>query len=127
MLRVKNFIRNMVSTSPQGNDQAFPTFAPLLAITMKWTSTSRAQTISSEAKATAMIHTAQSVTQKAIIQNQVNTNPYIWFWKSRLPERKGQPCSVLARGRMNSILVEFQDGFRAVTSRYAIRKSNDHQ
>ena len=48
---------------------------------------------------------------------------YIWFWKSRLPERKGQLCKVSARGKMNSILVEFEDGFKVVTSRYAVRKT----
>ena len=49
--------------------------------------------------------------------------PYIWFWLSRLPERKGQACRVLARGTMNSILVEFEDGWQVVTSRYAVRKA----
>lgn len=48
---------------------------------------------------------------------------YVWFWRSRLPERKGQSCRVLARGRMNSILVEFMDGFKVLTSRYAVRKA----
>jgi hypothetical protein len=48
---------------------------------------------------------------------------HIWFWRSRLPERKGQPCRILARGRMNSILVEFEDGYKAITSRYAVRKA----
>jgi hypothetical protein len=52
---------------------------------------------------------------------------HVWFWKSRLPERKGQPCKVIARGRMNSILVEFEDGFRVVTSRYAVRKKGVDQ
>lgn len=47
---------------------------------------------------------------------------HIWHWRSRLPERKGQACRVLARGKMNSILVEFADGWKAVTSRYAVRK-----
>lgn len=47
---------------------------------------------------------------------------HIWFWFSRLPERKGQPCKVLARGRMNSILVEFADGYKVITSRYAVRR-----
>ncbi len=50
------------------------------------------------------------------------TYDHIWFWKTRLPKRKGQPCRVLARGRMNSILVEFEDGFKVITSRYAVRK-----
>jgi len=44
-----------------------------------------------------------------------------WFWKSRLPERKGQKCRVLAHGKMNSILVEFADGYKVITSRYAVR------
>jgi len=47
---------------------------------------------------------------------------YIWYWKSRLPERKGKACRVLVRGRMNTILVEFEDGFRVTTSRFAVRK-----
>lgn len=47
---------------------------------------------------------------------------HVWYWKSRLPERKGQPCKVLARGTMNSILVQFEDGFRVITSRFAVRK-----
>jgi hypothetical protein len=37
-------------------------------------------------------------------------------------DRKGQACVVLARGAMNSALVEFGDGFRAVVSRNALRR-----
>jgi hypothetical protein len=37
-------------------------------------------------------------------------------------ERKGQSCRVLCHEKLNSILVEFGDGFRVVTSRYAARK-----
>lgn len=48
--------------------------------------------------------------------------PYIWRVKTRYPERKGQACRVLARGRMNSCLVEFVDGYKTVTSRNYIRK-----
>lgn len=48
--------------------------------------------------------------------------PYIWFWRSKHGDRKGQRCRVWARGTMNSIGVEFEDGFRTVTARYAIRK-----
>ena len=47
---------------------------------------------------------------------------HVWYWKSRLPERKDQLCKILARGKMNSILVEFADGFKVITSRYAVRK-----
>ena len=56
------------------------------------------------------------------LKNNMNKYPYIWFWKAKLPERKGMPCCVLARGKMNSILVKFTDGYRVITSRYAVRK-----
>jgi hypothetical protein len=46
----------------------------------------------------------------------------VWYWRTRLPERKGQPCRVSARGKLNSIRVEFPDGFVVSTSRYAVRK-----
>lgn len=54
----------------------------------------------------------------------VSSMTNIWYWKSRLPERKGQTCKILAFGKMNSILVEFQDGYKVITSRYAVRKIN---
>jgi hypothetical protein len=47
----------------------------------------------------------------------------VWWWRSRLGERKGQRCRVLARGALNSVLVEFPDGYRVVTSRYAVRRA----
>lgn len=47
---------------------------------------------------------------------------HTWFWKSILGERNGQPCRVICTGKLNSALVEFEDGFRVVTSRYAVRK-----
>ena len=55
-------------------------------------------------------------------ENNWRNVTHMWFWKSRLPERKGQLCKIIARGKMNSILVEFEDGFRVVTSRYAVRR-----
>lgn len=48
---------------------------------------------------------------------------HVWFWRSKLPERKGEPCRVLVRGKMNSVLVEFADGWKVVTSRYAVRRA----
>ena len=50
--------------------------------------------------------------------------PYIYVWGPRLMgfSRKGQLCRVLVRGAMNSALVEFEDGFKAVISRSALRK-----
>lgn len=47
---------------------------------------------------------------------------HYWFWVSRLPERKNQRCRVFARAKLNTIGVEFEDGFRVATSRYAVRK-----
>lgn len=46
------------------------------------------------------------------------------YWRIRkwLPERFGQPCRLLARGKMNSCLVEFADGTRVITSRWSVRK-----
>lgn len=38
------------------------------------------------------------------------------------PERFGQPCRVLARGKLNSCLIEFEDGYKMVTSRWFVRK-----
>lgn len=46
-----------------------------------------------------------------------------WRWRVNLPERFGQPCRVLARGALNSALIEFEDGTRHVVSRFAIRKA----
>jgi hypothetical protein len=45
-----------------------------------------------------------------------------WYWKAKLGNRKNHLCRILARGKMNSILVEFEDGYRVITSRYAVRE-----
>jgi hypothetical protein len=48
---------------------------------------------------------------------------YIWRVKTRLPERYLTRCRVLERGKLNSCLVEFEDGYRVVTSRnYLMRQ-----
>ena len=47
---------------------------------------------------------------------------HTWRWKSILGERFGQPCRVVCTGKLNSALVEFADGYRVVTSRYAVRR-----
>lgn len=46
----------------------------------------------------------------------------VWYWRAKLPERKGQRCRILTRGSMNSVLVEFQDGFKVITARFAVRR-----
>lgn len=48
---------------------------------------------------------------------------YIYRWDRQ--GRKGQPCNVLARGTLNSCLVEFEDGYRMVTSRNAIKRNRE--
>jgi len=48
--------------------------------------------------------------------------PYVYFWNRM--DRKGHRCAVLARGKMNSCLVKFADGFTAITSRNAIRRAD---
>ena len=47
--------------------------------------------------------------------------PCVWWWRVRLPDRKGQRCRITARGALNSIRVEFPDGFWVITSRWAVR------
>lgn len=69
------------------------------------------------------------------------TYPYVWTWRSRtigLPgvvartkvawfgdgvDRTGRHCRVVVRGSMNTALIEFEDGYRAVTSRGGIRRA----
>lgn len=50
--------------------------------------------------------------------------PFYYAWGNN-PVRaahKGKPCRVVTRGKMNSCLVEFEDGVRLVTSRNALRR-----
>ena len=64
----------------------------------------------------------------AVVDTRGQDLTHVWAWgtcKGKYPEtgkRKGRQCRVLARGKKNSILVEFEDGYRAVVSRYAVRK-----
>lgn len=46
------------------------------------------------------------------------THVYRWDRQGR----KGQPCRLTARGKMNSIRVEFADGYAMITSGNAIRR-----
>jgi hypothetical protein len=45
---------------------------------------------------------------------------HIYRWDRQ--GRKGQLCRITARGKMNSIRVEFADGYVMITSGNAIRK-----
>ncbi len=50
------------------------------------------------------------------------TTLYVFRWnRPGLLGRKGKLCRVLVRGKMNSCLVEFLDGMKAIVSRNAIR------
>ena len=53
--------------------------------------------------------------------------PYVYRWKNN-PERArfyGKPCRVVARGKLNTVLLEFEDGERLVTSGNSIRQRKD--
>jgi hypothetical protein len=67
----------------------------------------------------------------------VEMQAYVYAWGPRWKnwpassplkqlDRKGRRCRVLARGSMNSALVEFEDGLRAVISRNALRRATHH-
>lgn len=47
---------------------------------------------------------------------------HTWRWKSILGERFGHPCRVVCTGKLNSALIEFADGYKIMTSRWAVRK-----
>lgn len=49
--------------------------------------------------------------------------PYVWRIRRWLPWMHGQRCRVLARGTMNSRLIEFACGYRVVASGNFIRKA----
>lgn len=60
----------------------------------------------------------------------MNLYPYVWRWYGHgtlaqrcCLRRYGQRCRVLVRGTMNSALIEFEDGFRTVTSRNGLRRA----
>jgi hypothetical protein len=47
---------------------------------------------------------------------------HVWFWRARLPNRKGQRCRIRCRARsLNSVAVEFEDGEVVCTSKHAVR------
>jgi hypothetical protein len=47
--------------------------------------------------------------------------PLVYRWDRQ--GRKGQRCRVTARGRMNSVRVEFEDGYVMITSGNALRRA----
>ncbi len=52
------------------------------------------------------------------------TYPYRFAWKnnSKRETLYNRRCRVVARGRMNSIMIEFENGQREIVSRNSVRK-----
>jgi len=55
--------------------------------------------------------------------------PYTWYWRKRPTNswgkpgtRKGQRCRLVARGKMGSGLIEFDDNTRYIASLRGLRK-----
>lgn len=50
------------------------------------------------------------------------TYRYTWANNPKRAELKGRRCRVLARGKLNSALIEFENGQREVVSRRTLRR-----
>jgi hypothetical protein len=55
--------------------------------------------------------------------------PLVWHWRGHegvrqrsCVQRKGQRCRRLFQGRNGNVLVAFEDGFRTVAPRHAVRR-----
>jgi len=53
----------------------------------------------------------------------MSTREYVYGWKNNTKRQSlyGKQCRVLVWGKMNSVLVEFEDGNKEVISRHALR------
>jgi len=47
---------------------------------------------------------------------------YHWGNNSERAKHKDKPCKILASGKMNTVLIEFENGFRMTTSKRALRR-----
>lgn len=52
-----------------------------------------------------------------------NNFEYIYAWKNNEKRKQlyKKNCRILAKGKKNSILIEFENGDREITSRYAVK------
>ena len=50
------------------------------------------------------------------------THFYAWKNNEKRAKLFKRPCRILARGTMNSVLIEFENGERSVVSRRALRR-----
>ena len=50
--------------------------------------------------------------------------PYVYRWANNLERAKckGKRCRIVTRGAMNTVLLEFDDGFQMTSSGNALRK-----
>lgn len=54
---------------------------------------------------------------------------HVWHWRNGAPrhrsalDRKGQRCRVLCGSSNGNLLIEFDDGYRTVAPRHAIRRA----
>lgn len=49
---------------------------------------------------------------------------YVWANNPKRAAYRGRRCRVIARGTLGSVLVEFEDGERTVTSARAVRRTH---
>jgi hypothetical protein len=56
-------------------------------------------------------------------QSDGDFGTHVWYWRRFLGERKGQRCRLWVRSSSNgNVGIEFEDGYRTVAPRYAVRK-----
>lgn len=48
--------------------------------------------------------------------------PLVWHWRKFHGDRKGMACRRVCQGRNGNALIEFEDGFRVVAPRHAVRR-----
>jgi hypothetical protein len=63
----------------------------------------------------------ETMEQNEICKTFEGIQAYTYRWDRQ--GRKGQRCKVTARGKFNSIRVEFEDGYVMITSGNAIRRA----
>lgn len=56
------------------------------------------------------------------VEGPMTEFPLLYRWRKYRPEWYAKRCRLIARGKMNSAIVEFESGERAVVSRNALRK-----
>lgn len=59
-----------------------------------------------------------------MLRTKIGEYPYYFAWgnNSKRATMKGRRCAVICRGKLNSCMIEFEDGQREVVSRNSIRK-----